>query len=424
MDFRDFGSDDLEYTITGLEGGTGYDVGVRAANSVGAGAWSATATRTTSLSDDAALSALALTGLRLEPAFDSGIMSYTATVGYEVRQVTVGATSNYHLAGVEFLDGDGNLLADAEHAALGHQVDFAVGDNIVGVEVTAQDGVTTLAYTVTVTRQDPDQTLTPAASDPEGAVPVGGGLPLPVPRRLDRRGHTGRCSPRRGFHARDRRRPQRRGGFPPEWRAGQSRGRGDGGDRRPGDPQGGDQGGVQRGECECLHRCIEPPWPHRDLNLQLDPDEYRPPAGDGGDQDPTDPRLVHGRLGAVPARRLGPVATPTQRGHLPVGRRHRTGRRLLVEPDDETVPRGLITSMSGAGPFTTDPIGRVSFLLREVTTERTVAEDTPPASPSGGPSRPSLPAAPSATSCSETTTTTTTSSPSTPTPASYEPRKA
>ena len=38
------GSDDLRYTITGLEGGAGYDVRVRAANSVGDGLWSDTVT--------------------------------------------------------------------------------------------------------------------------------------------------------------------------------------------------------------------------------------------------------------------------------------------------------------------------------------------------------------------------------------------
>ena len=165
------GSGDLEYTITGLEGGAGYDVGVRAVNSVGDGSWSDTVTGTTSLSDDATLSSLTLTGLWLAPAFASGTMSYNAPVGYTVTQVTVRATSNYHRATVEFLDGDGNVLADAEGAAPGHQVDLSVGDNIVGVEVTAQDGVTTLIYTITVDREDEDLTLTPTASDPRAPFP-------------------------------------------------------------------------------------------------------------------------------------------------------------------------------------------------------------------------------------------------------------
>ena len=55
-------------------------------------------------------------------------------------------------AAVEYLDGDGFALADADPVADGHQVDLEVGDNVIGVRVTAQDGIATSNYMVTVSR--------------------------------------------------------------------------------------------------------------------------------------------------------------------------------------------------------------------------------------------------------------------------------
>ena len=45
------------------------------------------------------------------------------------------------------------------------------GENIVTVEITAQNGVATETYTVTVTREEEDLSLTPSASDPVAAFP-------------------------------------------------------------------------------------------------------------------------------------------------------------------------------------------------------------------------------------------------------------
>ena len=49
---------------------------------------------TTALSDDATLSALTLTGVRLTPAFSSGMTSYSASVGYTVTRITLAATTS------------------------------------------------------------------------------------------------------------------------------------------------------------------------------------------------------------------------------------------------------------------------------------------------------------------------------------------
>ena len=121
-------------------------------------------------SSDATLSGLTLSEGRLTPAFPSGTTDYTASVGYTVPRITVAPTTTDGGATVEFLDSGDAALADADTTADGHQVDLAVGENVVKVKVTAADGVTTGTYTVTVTRTAEDTLLNPPASDP--AAPV------------------------------------------------------------------------------------------------------------------------------------------------------------------------------------------------------------------------------------------------------------
>ena len=155
-------SGDLAATVTGLTVGTQYDVQVRAENAAGEGPWSATRMGTTALSDNATLSAMTLRGVRLTPVFMSGTTSYTPAVGYTVTRTTVAATTSNENATVEFLDGNDNSLGTASPV----QVDLSVGENIITVEVTAQDGMATETYSVTVTRTEKDLSLTPPASDP------------------------------------------------------------------------------------------------------------------------------------------------------------------------------------------------------------------------------------------------------------------
>ena len=155
-------SGDLTATVTGLKVGTQYDVQMRAVNASGAGPWSSTRMGTTALSDDATLSALTLSGVRLTPTFMSGTTSYTPSVGYTVEETTVAATTNNGTATIEYLDGNDNSLG----AGATVQVDLSVGENIIKVKITAQDGVATETYTVTVTREEEDLSLTPPASDP------------------------------------------------------------------------------------------------------------------------------------------------------------------------------------------------------------------------------------------------------------------
>ena len=368
-------SGDLEYTITGLEGGAGYDVGVRAINSVGDGSWSDTVTGTTSLSDDATLSALA--GVRLKPAFDSGTMSYTATVGYTVTRVTVRATSNYHRATVDFLDGDGNPLADADSAAPGHQVDLSVGNYIVGVKVTAQDGVTTLTYTVTVTREDEDLTLTPAASNPVAP------FPSEVSYFLRFTGYwTDRDTPE-GVPS--------GAGFSPLIGAVHNAAAvflRSGGRASPGVEEMAETGNQStliddfREEFDAGNVSLVIKGNRQIVHISSAAFDAIPMS--------TDHPLVtlvtrltpsHDWFTGVSGLSLLDASGRWRRTHgvdiFPWDAGTEQGNDFSSSPDDETIPQGLITSISGVGLFTTDRIARLEFILKTVTTERTVAENTP-----------------------------------------------
>ena len=121
----------------------------------GSGGFPAVVNNATELSDDATLSELEVVDVDLSPAFNAGIEMYSATVLTSHLQVTFMATTNHASATVAYLDGDGMALEDVKPGTLGHQVDTAVGPNIVKVKVTAQDGTTEKTYTVTVTRDSP-----------------------------------------------------------------------------------------------------------------------------------------------------------------------------------------------------------------------------------------------------------------------------
>ncbi len=105
------------------------------------------------LSTDATLSGLSLgTGVTLSPAFASGTDTYTASVANSVDEVTVTPTTNHASATVEILDTDDNELDDADDVEDDFQVALSVGDTVIKVKVTAEDGTSTQTYTVTVTR--------------------------------------------------------------------------------------------------------------------------------------------------------------------------------------------------------------------------------------------------------------------------------
>ena len=103
-------------------------------------------------SNDATLSALTLSSGTLSPAFLSGTTAYAVTVGSAVTSVQVTATTNDGAATMTV-----NTVPTTSGAAV--SVSLAAGDNPISIVVTAQDGVTTKTYNVTVTRPSTDATL-------------------------------------------------------------------------------------------------------------------------------------------------------------------------------------------------------------------------------------------------------------------------
>ena len=91
--------------------------------------------------------------VRLSPRFRPGTMMYRAEVDSTVTQVTVTPMPNHAGAQVMYLDGGDRMLTDANNTERGFQVELpVVGDNVIKVKVTAEDGGTMKTYTVTVTR--------------------------------------------------------------------------------------------------------------------------------------------------------------------------------------------------------------------------------------------------------------------------------
>ena len=91
--------------------------------------------------------------VELTPGFSSGTTPYTASVANSVSRITLTETPVDANAWVDYLDGDGTALTDLDTGTTGHQVDLDPGDNVIQVKVTAEDGVATRTYTVTVTRE-------------------------------------------------------------------------------------------------------------------------------------------------------------------------------------------------------------------------------------------------------------------------------
>ncbi len=139
-----------------------------AANSLAAGGYSDTitftnntnsigsTTRTVSLSvlsTNANLSGLTLGGVTLSPTFSSSTTSYTATVPSTTAAITVTPAVADATASVKV-----NTVAVSSGSPSG-SIALATGSgNVINTVVTAQDGLTTKAYVITVTRQSGAQT--------------------------------------------------------------------------------------------------------------------------------------------------------------------------------------------------------------------------------------------------------------------------
>ena len=140
------GSADEDGTIPLAVGINVITIEVKAEDQDTVKTYTVTVTRAAPLSSDATLSALTLSGIDFG-TFSPDTESYTASVANTVSQTTVMATLNdteasyvIKLGGVTDADG---------------MVSLAVGENVITVEVTAEDTTTKKTYTVTVTRGAP-----------------------------------------------------------------------------------------------------------------------------------------------------------------------------------------------------------------------------------------------------------------------------
>ena len=116
-----------------------------------------------SLSADATLSSLDLSGVTLSPLFASDTTSYTGSVASSVTSTMVAAATTH--AGAM-------AVVKLRGADTDGTVNLAVGDTVITVEVTAEDG-TTETYIVTVTRM--------AAPPPPTPMPTPVPTPTPAP---------------------------------------------------------------------------------------------------------------------------------------------------------------------------------------------------------------------------------------------------
>ena len=103
-------------------------------------------------SDDATLSALALSSGTLVPEFDSATTRYAALVENITSSITVTPTKSDSNATLVYLDANDQTLDDADANTGGQQVNLSVGATTIKVKVTAEDTTTTQTYTLVVNR--------------------------------------------------------------------------------------------------------------------------------------------------------------------------------------------------------------------------------------------------------------------------------
>ena len=105
------------------------------------------------IAGDSTLSALALSGGALVPAFSAATKNYTIAVANAVETTTVTATGSQ--TGQVIKLGSTTLTSGTASAAK----NLAVGENIIAVTVTSPDGNSTATYQVLVTRELPPNQL-------------------------------------------------------------------------------------------------------------------------------------------------------------------------------------------------------------------------------------------------------------------------
>lgn len=132
-------------SVDNLTPGKAYSFAAYAINSMGT-TYSPVGSFTT-LSDDATLSSLALSAGNLFPSFSGGTLSYTFSASNDITSTTVSPAATQADATIT-VNGSSVLSGNTSST-----IPLNVGSNSITAVVTAQDGSTAKAYTVTVTRQ-------------------------------------------------------------------------------------------------------------------------------------------------------------------------------------------------------------------------------------------------------------------------------
>ena len=135
--------------------------------------YSVTVTRP--VSDNAHLIDLTLSGIPLEtgsifypPGFSGLVFNYPVSVAHDLTETTV-TPRNHHSFATYIIKLDGVTDADGVIA-------LNVGRNVITIEVTAEDGVTSLTYTVAVTRAPPPATDATLSSLLLSGIDIGSGM--------------------------------------------------------------------------------------------------------------------------------------------------------------------------------------------------------------------------------------------------------
>ena len=122
------------------------------------------------MNPDSALSALSLSGVALNPAFDANTLGYSGSVANAIESTTVSATTLSPDATVQARSNDEPSWYPFTSGGTSPSLTLGnVGDNLVEVKVLAEDGISSTTYSISIHRKSID-------ADLSSLVPSTGGL--------------------------------------------------------------------------------------------------------------------------------------------------------------------------------------------------------------------------------------------------------
>lgn len=149
------------YMASGLTNGTTYYFAVTAVDASGTSSGYSSEASATPRSGNADLSNLTLSSGTLDPSFDAATTSYAASIPNSVGKIMVTPTAD---------DPNATITVGGHPTTSGwpsDPIDLQVGSNTIDIVVTAQNGIATTPYTITVTRAS-DIKLISAQTDAAG----------------------------------------------------------------------------------------------------------------------------------------------------------------------------------------------------------------------------------------------------------------